>query len=103
MAKEGDNGKKGQLLLQLNDAEARSQAARALSQVRGAQANTSAIESGGNRGGGLTVRQQVVKARAGHHPAQRNLEGLRRVSQKGAAFPRRVQDAANQPASHLSG
>jgi len=49
LVKEGDHVKKGQLLLQLNDAEARSQAARALSQVRGAQANTSAIESGGNR------------------------------------------------------
>src|ERR1700733_3232705 len=36
LVKEGDHVKKGQLLLQLDDAEAHSQAARALSQVRSA-------------------------------------------------------------------
>jgi len=43
LVKEGDHVKKGQLLLQLDDAEALSQAARALSQIRSAQATTSAM------------------------------------------------------------
>ncbi|PYX14564.1 MAG: efflux transporter periplasmic adaptor subunit [Acidobacteria bacterium] len=96
LAKEGDHVKKGQLLLQLNDAEARSQAARALSQVRGAQANTSAIESGGNREEVLNIESQVMKARADRDAAQRNLEALRRLQQKGAASPGEVKDAENQ-------
>ena len=96
LVKEGDHVKKGQLLLQLNDAEARSQAARALSQVRGAQADSSAIESGGNREEVLTIESQIVKARADHDAAQRNLEALRRLQQKGAASPGEVKDAENQ-------
>jgi HlyD family secretion protein len=96
LVNEGDHVKKGQLLLQLNDAEARSQAARALSQVRGAQADTSAIESGGNREEVLTIESQLVKARADRDAAQRNLEALRRLQQKGAASPGEVRDAENQ-------
>ena len=98
LVKEGDHVKKGQLLLQLNDAEARSQAARALSQVRGAQADTSAMESGGNREEVLTIESQLVKARTDRDAAQRNLEALRRLQQKGAASPGEVKDAENQVA-----
>ncbi|HMG99856.1 MAG TPA: efflux RND transporter periplasmic adaptor subunit, partial [Terriglobales bacterium] len=96
LVKEGDHVKKGQLLLQLNDAEARSQAARALSQVRGAQADTSAMESGGNREEVLTTESQLVKARTDRDAAQRNLDALRRLQQKGAASPGEVKDAENQ-------
>src|ERR1700756_5565808 len=49
LVKEGDHVKKGQLLLQLDDAEARSQAARAEAQVKGAQANVQAISEGGTQ------------------------------------------------------
>ena len=42
LVKEGQHVKKGQLLAQLDDAEASSQAARALAQVRAAQAEISA-------------------------------------------------------------
>src|ERR1700690_135973 len=45
--KEGDSVKKGELLLVLDDAEARAQAARAQTQLRVAQAERSAAERGG--------------------------------------------------------
>src|ERR1700722_3305873 len=41
LVKEGDHVRRGQLLVQLDDAEARSQSARALAQVRGAQSDIS--------------------------------------------------------------
>src|SRR2546425_11726742 len=59
LVREGDHVKKGQLLLQLDDAEAWSQAARALAQVRASQADISAIQSGGIREEALTVETQL--------------------------------------------
>jgi HlyD family secretion protein len=96
LAKEGDHVKKGQLLLQLNDADARSQAARALAQVSAAQADISAIQSGGNREEVLTLQAQLVKARTQRDAAQRNLEALQRLQQQGAASPGEVKEAENQ-------
>jgi HlyD family secretion protein len=96
LVKEGDHVKKGQLLIQLNDAEARSQAAKALSQVRGSQADVSAIESGGSREEVLTTEAQLAKAQTARDAAQRNLEALRRLEEKGAASPSEVRQAGNQ-------
>jgi HlyD family secretion protein len=96
LVKEGDHVKKGQLLVQLDDAEARSQAARALSQVSAADADLSAIQSGGNREEVLTVEAQLTKAQAARDAAQRNLDALQRLQQKGAASPAEVKDAENQ-------
>jgi HlyD family secretion protein len=99
LVKEGDHVKRGQLLVQLNDAEARSQAAKALSQVRGSQADISAIESGGSREEVLTTEAQLAKTQTAHDAAQRNLEALRRLEQKGAASPGEVKQAENQLAA----
>src|SRR5712691_11651128 len=44
---EGDHVKAGQLLVQLDDAQARAMAARALAQLRGAEAGTVALKTGG--------------------------------------------------------
>ena len=96
LVKEGQHVKKGQLLVQLDDAEASSQAARALSQVRAAQAETSAVQSGGNREEVLTLESQVAKARTGRDTAQRNLDALRRLQQNGAASPGEVKQAEDQ-------
>ena len=96
LVKEGDHVKKGQLLVQLNDAEARSQAAKGLSQVRGSQADVAAIESGGSREEVLTTESQLAKAQTARDAAQRNAEALRRLEQKGAASPGEVKQAENQ-------
>ena len=94
--REGDHVKKGQLLVQLNDAEARSQAARAKAQVVAADADSSAIEKGGNREEVLTLDSQITKARTDADRAQRNLDGLRSLQQQGAASPGEIKNAEDQ-------
>lgn len=96
LVKEGDHVKKGQLLVQLNDAEARDQVARALAQVKAAQADSSAIEKGGTREEVLTLQSMLVKARADRDTAQRNLDALQRLQQQGAASPGEVKAAQDQ-------
>src|SRR5579864_1541314 len=79
LVREGDQVKKGQLLVQLNDAKARSQAAQAKAQVLTAEADFSGIQSGGNREEVLTLQSQIEKARTVSDTAQRNLDALRRL------------------------
>jgi HlyD family secretion protein len=85
LVKEGDHVRKGQLLLELDDVDIRTQAARALAQVKTAQADESALQSGGTQEEVLTVNSQLIKARSARDLAQRNLDALRRLQQEGAA------------------
>ena len=96
LVKEGDRVKQGQLMVQLDDAEARSQAAKALAQIRSSEADVSAIQSGGNREEVLTLEAQLAKAQTQRDAAQRNVEALRRLQQQGAASPGEVKAAENQ-------
>jgi len=96
LVKEGDRVKKGQLLAQLNDADASSQAARALALVRAAQADASALRSGGNQEEVLTLSSQLVKSENARDSTQRNLESLKRLQQQGAASPGEVKQAEDQ-------
>jgi HlyD family secretion protein len=96
LVKEGDRVKKGQLLAQLDSADASSQAARALSQVRASEAEVSAQKSGGNREEVLTLASQAVKSQNERDTAQHNLEALKRLEQQGAASPGEVKQAENQ-------
>jgi HlyD family secretion protein len=95
LVREGDHVKKGQLLLQLDDSEARSQAARAQAQVKGAQSDVQAIELGGSQEELLTLQTQLVKAKTDGDAAQRSLDALRRLQQKGAASVGEVKEAEN--------
>jgi HlyD family secretion protein len=96
LVREGDHVKKGQLLVQLNDAEARRQAARGEAQVLAADADLSAVKSGGNREEVLTLDSQIVKARTDADTAQRNLDALRSLRQQGAASPGEIKNAEDQ-------
>ena len=96
LVKEGDHVNQGQLMVQLDDAEARSQAAKALAQIRSSEADVSAIQSGGNREEVLTLEAQLAKAQTQRDAAQRNVEALRRLQQQGAASPGEVKAAENQ-------
>jgi HlyD family secretion protein len=91
--REGDSVKKGQLLLRLDDADARAQAARALSQLRAAEANLHAVETGGTQEEVLNTEAELVKARGELEAARRNLESMRRLQQRGAASPAEVLTA----------
>jgi len=94
--KEGEHVTQGQLLVQMEDAEARSAAARAMAQVRSSQADLAAQQNGGNQEELLTLEAQLVKARADRDTAQRNLDALQRLQQGGAASAGEVKVAQDQ-------
>jgi len=96
---EGDVVKKGQLLLQLDDAEARATAARAQAQMRKADADISAVKLGGTQEEVLTTQTNLVKAKAELDVAQRNLEATKRLLQSGAASPAELEAAQNRVAA----
>jgi HlyD family secretion protein len=93
LVKEGDHVRKGQLLLQLDDADIRSQAAHAQAQVKAAQADQSALRNSGTQEELLTLNSQLVKAHSALDLAQSNLDSLRRLQQQGAASPGEVRQA----------
>ncbi len=95
LVKEGDSVKKGQLLLVLDDADARAQAARAETQLRAAKAELGAAERGGNQEEVLSLEAQLVKARTDREAAQRNLDALKKLEQQGAASAGEVREAEN--------
>jgi HlyD family secretion protein len=96
LVKEGDHVKRGQLLLQLDDDEARTSAARALAQLKGAQADIHAVEHGGTQEEVLTTDAQLVKARADRDNAKRNLDALQRLQKNNAASVGEVREADAQ-------
>jgi HlyD family secretion protein len=93
LVKEGDHVRKGQLLLQLDDDDIRTQAARAQAQVKTAQADQASLKTGGTQEEVLTLNSQLVKARSARDVSQRSLEALQRLQQEGAASPGEVRQA----------
>jgi HlyD family secretion protein len=93
---EGDRVKAGQLLLQLDDVDARAQAAHALAQLRAAEADLHAVQSGGTNEEVLTARADLVKAQTERAEAHRNLEAIQTLQQNGAASPAEVQAAQDR-------
>lgn len=96
MVKEGQHVRKGELLVELDSASARSQAAQALAQVRASEADVNSVERGGTHEELLTLQAQLVKARADRDAAQRNLDALKNLQQTGAASPGEVRAAQVQ-------
>ena len=93
LVKEGDHVHKGQLLLELDDADIRTQAARAQAQIKAAQANLAATQNSGTQEEVITLATQLVKARSARDIAQRNLDAYKRLQQDGAASPGEVRQA----------
>lgn len=93
LVKEGDSVKRGQLLVQLDDSEARADAARTLAQLRAAEADLNAIHSGGTREEVITTQSELNRARSDVDAAERNLEALKQLQQSGAASPAEIRDA----------
>jgi HlyD family secretion protein len=95
LVKEGDEVRKGQLLVVLDDADARTQAARAQTQLKAAQADLAAIERGGNQEQVLNLDVELIKARTDRDSAERNLNALKKLQQEGAASTGEVREAEN--------
>jgi len=96
LVKEGDKVKAGQLLLLLDDADARAQSARALAQLRAAEADLNAVKTGGSNEEVLTSRADLSKAQAERDEARRNLQAVQDLQRSGAAAPAEVQAAQNR-------
>jgi HlyD family secretion protein len=93
LVKEGDHVRRGQLLLQLDDADLQSSAARAQAQMKSAQAGQAEVNTGGTHEELLTRDAQLIKDRNARDAAQRNLDALRRLQQQGAASAGEVKQA----------
>jgi len=93
LVKEGEHVRKGQLLLQLDDAGIRSQAADAEAKVKAAQADQSAEKNGGTQEELIALNAQLIKAQSARDAAQRKLDALQRLAQQGAASPGEVRAA----------
>jgi HlyD family secretion protein len=93
---EGDQVKKGQLLVRLDDAEARATAAKAMAQLRGAEADLNAVGAGGTHEEVLNNKSALVKAKTEQESAQRNYDAMRRLKDSGAASDAELQDAENR-------
>jgi len=96
LAREGDHVKRGQLLLQLDDADARTNRAKAIAELKGAQADINAVQTGGTREEVLITDAQLVKARVDRDNAERNLEALRKLEKNGSASMGEVKEAEAQ-------
>lgn len=96
LVSEGDAVRAGQLLVQLDDVEARAQAAKALAQLRAAESDLHAVQAGGSNEELLTTRSELTKAQAERDEAQRNLDAMQRLQQHGAASPGEVSAAQDR-------
>lgn len=94
--KEGDKVKAGQLLLLLDDADARVQSAKALAQLRAAEADLNAVKSGGSNEELLTAKAELSKAQAERDDARRNFQAVQQLQRTGAAAPAEVEAARNR-------
>jgi HlyD family secretion protein len=94
--KEGDKVKAGQLLVELDESTARAEAARALAQVRAAQADLASVRNGGTHEEVISNQSELNRAQAEFQAAQRNLEAVKKLQQTGAASPAEVQDAQSR-------
>ncbi len=93
---QGDWVKPAQILLRLDDSDARLQAARAQAQLKGAEASVNTVQSGGTRDELLTTHTSLIKAEADRDAAKLKLESLQRLLQTGSASQAEVDAAKNR-------
>lgn len=94
--KEGDRVRPGQLLVELDDAAVRQQATRALSQIRTAEANLAVLKAGGTQEELIGRTAEVTKTQADLDAAKRNLEGVKRLHERGAASDAELRAAEDR-------
>jgi HlyD family secretion protein len=96
LVRAGDRVRAGQMLLQLDDAEARAETAKALARLKAAEADLHSIQAGGTHEEVLITQSELVKARTELDAAKRNLSAMQQLEQRGAASPAEVEDADNR-------
>jgi HlyD family secretion protein len=98
--KEGDKVHKGQLLIQLDDSDARKELTRALAALRGAESGTADVQVQN-----ATSEADLEKAQTEHDQATRNFQAIQRLVEHGAASQAELsaaQDRVNRANADLA-
>ena len=93
---EGDKVPAGELLLQMDDSDARSKLATALAALKGAQGTYDAMLKGGTQEERLSLGGDVTKAEMDRDQAQRDLAALQKLQAQGAASAAEVASAKDR-------
>lgn len=99
---EGEEVPAGQLLLTMDDTEARARMAAALAALRGAEAESQAAEHGGTQEERLSLTGELEKAQIDRDQALHDLEALQKLESSGAASPSEVSSAKARLAADTS-
>jgi HlyD family secretion protein len=89
----GERVRAGQLLVTLDDANARARLAAATAALRAAQAGYQSVEGGGSQQEQLTLGSNIAKAKIDRDQAARDLDVIQKLAAKGAAAPSEVAQA----------
>jgi HlyD family secretion protein len=89
----GEQVRPGQLLVTLDDSNARARLAAATAALRTAQANYQSVESGGTHQEQLALSSNLAKAQIDYDQAVRDLDVIQKLAAKGAAAPSEVAQA----------
>jgi len=90
---EGDHVTRGELLLDIDDTQARTQEATALAALRAAQANYDSLTNGGNQQERYTLEGDVARTKADRDQAESQLATLKKLATQGAASAAEVAAA----------
>ena len=90
---EGDRVSKGELLLSMDDTDARTHLAETLAALRNAQSTYSAMMKGGTQEERLALNNDIERTQAARDQAQKNLDALRKLQLTGAASASEVSSA----------
>jgi HlyD family secretion protein len=89
----GDRVHAGQLLVTLDDSNARAKLAAATAALRAAQAGYQTVEAGGSHQEQLALASNIAKAQIDCDQAARDLDAIQKLAAKGAAAPSEVVQA----------
>jgi HlyD family secretion protein len=90
---EGQKVSKGQLLVSMDDTNARARLATALAALRSAQSSYSTLLQGGNQQQRISLQGELAKARIDRDQAQHDLIALQKLEASGAASASEVSSA----------
>lgn len=93
LVKVGQTVKPGELLLQMDDADAKARLAAANAALRTAQANLHDLEQGGTTGERIALSGDLSRQKTQQQQAMQNLASLKQLQQKGAASASEVASA----------
>ncbi len=99
---EGEKVHEGQLLLAMDDSEAKARLATAEAALKGAQVNEQAAKSGGTQEERISLKGEIAKAQIDHDLAQHDLEALQKLQISGAASPSEISAAQSRLAADTS-